>query len=246
MSLEGKVALVTGGSRGLGRVMVEGLAAAGADVVVASRKQEACAVVADHVRDTYGRRALAIGCNVSHWAQCDALVEKVYAEFGRIDVLVNNAGLSPLYPSLDQVDEALFDKVLDLNLKGPFRLMALIGARMAAAGGGSIINITSAEAVRPSPHAAPYAAAKAALNNLTESVARAYGPTVRVNAIQCGAFLTDIATHWSPELVDELGARSALQRCGNPEEILGAALYFAGDQSSFCTGAILRLDGAII
>lgn len=159
-SLSDKVVLVTGGSRGLGREMVLAFAEAGADVVIASRKLDGCVELADEVRSTYGRRALPVACNVSDWAQCDALVDTVYAEFGTVDVLVNNAGMSLLYPSLDQVTEAMFDKVIGVNLKGPFRLSAVIGTRMAAVGGGSIINISSIEAARPEPLAVPYAAAR--------------------------------------------------------------------------------------
>ena len=131
-ALTDKVALVTGGSRGLGREMVLAFARAGADVVIASRKKEGCESVARDV-EALGRRALAVACHVGEWAQCDALVETAYAHFGRVDVLVNNAGMSPLYPSLVEVTEALWDKVLAVNLKGAFRLSALVGARMQAA-----------------------------------------------------------------------------------------------------------------
>lgn len=241
--MTGRVAVVTGGSRGLGRAMVEAFAARGADVVVASRKTDGCESVARTVRDRYGRRALAVGCNVSHWEQCDRLVDAAYGEFGRVDVLVNNAGLSPLYPSLDEVSEALWDKVIGVNLKGPFRLSSLVGTRMSQAGGGSIINISSTEAARPQPNALPYAAAKAGLNALTEGLARAFGPKVRVNAIQCGPFRTDISRAWPPGTVERLSAATALGRCGEPSDIVGAALYLASDASAFCTGAVLRLDG---
>ncbi|MGW4364227.1 SDR family NAD(P)-dependent oxidoreductase [Nocardia takedensis] len=243
MSLTDKVVVVTGGSRGLGREMVLAFAAAGADVVVASRKLDACAALADEVRATHGRRALPVACNVSEWDQCDALVETVYAEFGRVDVLVNNAGLSPLYPSLDQVSEALFDKVIGVNLKGPFRLSALIGARMVAAGGGSIINVSSIEAVRPEPFAVPYSAAKAGLNALTGGLAQTFAPTVRVNTIQCGPFATDISLAWPDALREELTKHNALRRVGEPNEVVGAALFFATDASAFCTGSTLALDG---
>ncbi|MBO0706360.1 MAG: SDR family oxidoreductase, partial [Candidatus Dormibacteraeota bacterium] len=162
---------------------------------------------------------------------------------GRVDVLVNNAGLSPLYPSLEEVTEALFDKVIGVNLRGPFRLASLIGTRMARGAGGSIINISSMEAIRPAPEALPYAAAKAGLNALTEGMARAFAPSVRVNAIQCGPFLTDISTHWTQDAVQGLVDRAALGRCGEPEEVVGAALFFATAASSYCTGAVLRLDG---
>lgn len=243
MSLTDKVVVVTGGSRGLGREMVLGFAAEGAHVVIASRKFDGCAELAEQVRASYGVRALPVACNVSDWGQCDALVETVYAEFGRVDVLINNAGLSPLYPSLDQVSEALFDKVIGVNLKGPFRLSALIGTRMAAAGGGSIINISSLEAVRPEPFAVPYSAAKAGLNALTGGLAQTFAPSVRVNTIQCGPFATDIAKAWPDALREELTKHNAQRRVGEPGEIVGAALFFATEASAFCTGSTLAIDG---
>ena len=130
-TLSGKIALVTGGSRGLGREMVLAFAERGADVIIASRKLAVCQALASEVEGRFGRQALALPANVSHWEECDALVEAAYEHFGRVDVLVNNAGLSPLYPTLDAVEEALFDKVIGVNLKGPFRLTALIGSRIA-------------------------------------------------------------------------------------------------------------------
>ncbi|MEZ0338397.1 SDR family NAD(P)-dependent oxidoreductase [Mycobacterium sp. pV006] len=243
--MSGQVVVVTGGSRGMGREMVRAFAAQGAHVVIASRKLSNCEALADEVRAHAGVRALPVECNVSDWADCDRLVEAAYGEFDRVDVLVNNAGMSPLYPSLDQVDEALYDKVLGVNLKGPFRLSASIGSRMAADGGGSIINISSVAAIRPDPHTVPYAAAKAGLNALTEGMAQAFAPKVRVNAIQCGPFLTDISEAWTPQMRERMEGSVALRRCGEPDEVLGAVLYFAGAQSSFCTGAILRLDGGM-
>ncbi|MFE3000921.1 SDR family NAD(P)-dependent oxidoreductase [Nocardia sp. NPDC059246] len=243
--MDGQVVVVTGGSRGMGKEMVTAFAQRGAHVVIASRKVENCEVLAEKIASEYGVRALPVRCNVSSWSDCDELVDKVYDEFGRVDVLVNNAGLSPLYPSLDQVSEAMFDKVIGINLKGPFRLAVAIGTRMAAAGGGSIINISSVAAIRPDPHSLPYAAAKAGLNALTEGLAQALGPSVRVNGIQCGAFLTDVSTAWTPEIREQLGDAVALGRCGEPEEVLGAVLYFATSASSFSTGAILRLDGGM-
>ncbi|APA99312.1 SDR family NAD(P)-dependent oxidoreductase [Nocardia seriolae] len=241
--LSGKVSVVTGGSRGLGREMVLALAEAGSDVVIASRKLEACEELASDVRAETGRRALAVACNVGDWAQCEALVEAAYGEFGTVDVLINNAGMSLLYPSLDQVSEAMFDKVIATNLKGPFRLSALIGARMAAAGGGSIVNISSIEAAHPEPMAVPYAAAKAGVEALSVGLARTYGPAVRVNTIRCGPFDTDIAKAWPAEMRAELARHTALGRIGVPADIVGAALFFASDASTFCTGATLALDG---
>ena len=241
--LSGKVALVTGGSRGLGRAMVLGFAAHGADVIIASRKFDACEAVAAEVR-AMGRRALPVAAHVGRWGDCDALVNHVYAQFGRIDVLVNNAGMSPLYGKLSEVPEEMFDKVLAVNLKGPFRLSALIGERMAEGDGGSIINVSSVAAVNPAPNAEPYGAAKAGLNNLTRSFAFAFGPKVRVNSIMAGPFLTDISKAWDMEVFKQRAAtRIALKRGGEADEIVGAALYFASAASSFTTGAILRVDG---
>jgi NAD(P)-dependent dehydrogenase (short-subunit alcohol dehydrogenase family) len=243
--LEGKVALVTGGSRGLGKAMVLAFADAGADVVVTSRKLENCRAVAAEV-EARGRRALAVACHVGHWDELDGLVEQSYDAFGRVDVLVNNAGMSPLYPDLVSVTEELWDKVVGVNLKGPFRLTALVGTRMAAGPyGGSIINVSSTGSLRPAPDMLPYDAAKSGLNTLTEGFAKAFGPTVRVNCIMAGPFLTDIAKAWDPAILERGMPNHALGRAGRVEEIVGAALYFATDASSFTSGAILRVDGGI-
>jgi NAD(P)-dependent dehydrogenase (short-subunit alcohol dehydrogenase family) len=242
--LTGKVALVTGGSRGLGRAMVLAFAERGADVVITSRKIDACEELAKEVEQRFGRKALAHASNVSHWDQMDALADAAYAAFGKVDVLVNNAGLSPLYPSVDAVTEALYDKVLGVNLKGPFRLSAVVGTRMAEGEGGSIINVSSTASIRPGPDVIPYAAAKAGLNAMTEGFARALGPKVRVNCIMAGPFLTDISKAWDMKAFEARAkVGMALRRGGQPEEVVGAALYFASEASSFCTGAILKLDG---
>ena len=242
--LTDKVILVTGGSRGLGKEMAYAFAQCGADVVIASRKIDNCIAVADDITATTGRRALPIACHVGDWGQIDAMVERVYSEFGRIDVLVNNAGMSPLYPSLPELGEALYDKVFDVNLKGPFRLMATVGDRMTRHGGGSIINVSSIAAARPTANVVPYSAAKAGLNAMTVGFAHAFGPTVRVNCIQAGPFLTDISEAWDLEAVKkDMQRRFAMKRPGNPDEVIGAALYFASDASSWTTGAVLPVDG---
>ena len=239
-----KVVVVTGGSRGLGRAMVEAFAARGADVVITSRKLPACEMLAQSVTETTCRRALGVACHVGHWDQCDQLFDTVYEEFGRCDVLVNNAGMSPLYDSLGSVTEALFQKVIDVNLKGPFRLSAKFGEQMMEDGGGSIINVSSIAAVKPTPDEAAYGAAKAGINNMTVSFARAFGPTVRVNTIMPGPFMTDISNAWDLDAFAERARNEIpLARGGEPEEVIGAALYFGSAASSYTTGAVLKIDG---
>ena len=242
--LSGRVALVTGGSRGLGKEMVVAFAEAGADVIVASRKLDACQAVADEVTSTTGRRALPVACHVGKWDDVDRLVETAYDEFGKVDVLVNNAGMSPLYPDPASVTEDLYDKVFAVNLKGPFRLTALVGTRMAAGEGGSIINISSAGSLSPGAEIIPYASAKAGLNAMTVGFARAFGPKVRVNCIVPGAFMTDVTKAWDLDAFEKTAAQFfALGRGGDPAEIVGTALYFASDASSYTTGALLVVDG---
>ncbi|MBV7706894.1 SDR family oxidoreductase [Nocardia nova] len=241
-SLAGKVALVTGGSRGLGRQMVLAFAAAGADVVITSRKAEACEAVAKEVA-ALGRRALAVSCHVGKWDRIDALVEAAYAEFGKVDVLVNNAGMSPLAPSSAQTGEELFDKIVDVNFKGPFRLCALVGERMAAGEGGSIINVSSSGALMPQPGFGPYSGAKAGLNALTQVFAREYAPKVRVNTISAGPFLTDISKAWSEQA--RRFTPSAVGRPGDPAEIVTTALYLASPASSYTTASLIRVDGGL-
>ncbi|GIW13984.1 MAG: short-chain dehydrogenase [Tepidiforma sp.] len=236
-SLEGKVALVTGGSRGLGREMVLAFAHAGADVIIASRKLDACERLAEEVVRETGRRALPVACHVGEWGQVEDLARRAFEEFGRVDVLVNNAGMSPIYDHVANVTEALYDKVLDVNLKGPFRLTALVGTKMAEGNGGSIIMISSTASLHPAPDVIPYAAAKAGLNAMTVGFARAFAPKVRVNCIVPGPFLTDISKAWDMEAFKERARTSIpLQRGGEPREIVGAALYLASDASSYTTG----------
>jgi NAD(P)-dependent dehydrogenase (short-subunit alcohol dehydrogenase family) len=242
--LTGRVAVITGGSRGLGKEMALAFARHGADVVIASRKADACVELAKEIVDTTGRRALGVGAHVGRWDDCTALYERVYDEMGHCEVLVNNAGMSPLYPSLAEVTEELYDKVFGVNLKGPFRLSALFGTRMAQENGGSIINVSSIASVQPSPTELPYGTFKAGLNSMTLGMARAFGPKVRVNCIMPGPFLTDISKAWDLDSFNK-GAKATipLQRGGEPDEVVGAALYFASDASSYTTGAILKIDG---
>ncbi len=240
--LTDRVVLVTGGSRGLGREMAFAAARCGADVVIASRKYDNCVATAAEIEAETGRAALPYGVHVGRWAELDGLVQAVYGRFGRLDVLVNNAGMSPVYDSLNDVTETLFDSVVNLNLKGPFRLSVLAAERMVAAGGGVIVNVSTHGSLHPQPSYLPYAMAKAGLNAMTEGLARAYGPAVRVNTLMPGPFFTDIAKAWSFGDTNPF-AGYALQRAGDPAEIVGAALFLMSDASSYTTGSILRADG---
>jgi NAD(P)-dependent dehydrogenase (short-subunit alcohol dehydrogenase family) len=239
--LTGKVALVTGGSRGLGYQMVRAFAEHGADVIIASRKMANCETVADEMR-ALGRRALPYQVHAARWPEIDALIEAAYAEFGRVDILVNNAGMSPPMPS-HEVTEELFDSVVGLNFKGPFRLATRIAKRMYDGDGGVVVNVSSSGALMPTPNVIPYGSAKAALNAMTRSLAAEYGPKVRVNTLSPGPFLTDISKAW-PEAQRER-TPSAAGRPGRPEEIVTAALFLVSPASSFTTGAIVRVDGGL-
>ncbi|MDV6262746.1 SDR family NAD(P)-dependent oxidoreductase [Rhodococcoides yunnanense] len=243
--LSGRVALITGGSRGLGKAMAFGLAQAGADVIIASRDFESCQVTAEEIEQATGRRAFPIAAHVGKWDALDSLVDASYEHFGKVDILINNAGMSPLYDSVDTISEALFDKVLGVNLKGPFRLAALIGTRMAQGHGGSIINISSAASTKPRPDVLPYAAAKAGLNAITVGLAKTFGPSVRTNAIMAGTFLTDVSNAWDMEAFGKRAETFAAKRGGDPNEIVGAALYLASDASSYTTGSIITVDGGM-
>jgi NAD(P)-dependent dehydrogenase (short-subunit alcohol dehydrogenase family) len=240
--LTGRIAVVTGGTRGLGLAMVRAFASAGADVVVVSRKPDACNDVVASLR-AEGLKAAGCACHVGHWGELEPLVEGIYRDFGRIDVLVNNAGISPMYGKLSDITEELFDKVIGVNLKGPFRLAALVGERMVADGGGSIINVSSTGAARPTSDIVPYASAKAGVNAMTIGLAHAFGPTVRVNAIMPGPFLTTIAQSWDMDVFAERARTFPMRRAGDSDEIVGAALYFASDASTYTTGSILTVDG---
>lgn len=245
VGLTGKLAVVTGGSRGLGRAMVLAFAEAGADVVIVSRTLEACADLARTVEERFGVRAWPYACHVGRWGELDALVDAAWAHTGRVDVWVNNAGMSPVYDRLVDVSEKLFDSVVNINMKGPFRLCALVGQRMADTGGGSVINISSTGSIRPEPSIIPYAASKAALNALTAGFAAAHGPSVRFNVVMAGPFRTDATAGWGEDVHAAIAERHAMGRIGEPEEVVGAVLYLASDASSYTTGATIRVDGGI-
>ncbi len=243
--LTGKVAVITGGSRGIGRAVAEGLADAGADVVIASRKLDACEEAAKQIEGATGRRALGVACHVGRWEDCDSLVESVYDAFGRCDVLVNNAGMSPLYDGLDSVTKDLYDKVHAVNASGPFRLSALFGTKMAAGEGGSIINVTTAGSLRPNATDLPYAMAKASLNALTLGLAEAWAPKVRANLVMPGAFDTDITKAWDPGAKEQAAKINPMGRIGTPSDMVGVCLLLSSSAGSYINGAQILVDGGL-
>jgi NAD(P)-dependent dehydrogenase (short-subunit alcohol dehydrogenase family) len=221
--------------------MVRTFAEHGADVIVASRKLDNCEKVAEEMR-AMGRRALAVSVHAARWDSLDSLVETAYEWAGHVDILVNNAGMGPAVPS-HEVTEQLFDSVVGLNFKGPFRLASQIAKRMYDGDGGSIINVSSSGSLMPMPGVVPYGSAKAALNAMTRSLAAEYGPKVRVNTISPGPFLTDISKAWTDDA--RQSSPNAAGRPGSPEEIAGAALFLASPAASFVTDALLRVDGGL-
>lgn len=244
ISLRDRVAVITGGSRGLGRAMARGLCQAGATVAIASRKRDACEALAAELRES-GGRASAHAFDAADWASCDHLFAEVTECWGGADILVNNAGKSPVQPSSLETDEAAFDHVIAVNLRSAFRLSALFGDQMARRGKGAIINVSSTGALRPEPGFAPYAAAKAGLHILTQTFAKEFGPAVRVNTVMPGPFHTDGTKSWSRSegFAEHARSHMPLGRGGEPEEIVGAVLYLASDLASYVTGSCLAVDG---
>jgi NAD(P)-dependent dehydrogenase (short-subunit alcohol dehydrogenase family) len=243
VDFSGQVVLITGGSRGLGLAMASTFAANGAHVIVSSRKVDACKAAAAEIRAT-GGSASAIACHAGEWQSLDTLVQRALAEQGRIDVLINNAGMAPTAPRSVDMTEALFDKIVAVNFKGPFRLSALVAEEMKQRGGGAIVNITSTGAIKPEPSFNVYAASKGALNIMTRSQAMEFGPSVRVNAIMAGPFWTDMSKSWREQADRE--STAAMQRIGRPHEIVSTAMYLASPASSFTTGTIIQLDGGVL
>ncbi|MEO6091820.1 MAG: glucose 1-dehydrogenase [Novosphingobium sp.] len=235
----GKVALVTGGSRGLGYQMVKAFAERGADCIIASRKLENCEKVAEEVR-ALGRKALAVSVHAGKWPELDRLVEVAYTAFGRVDILVNNAGMSPRVPS-HEISEQLFDSVVNLNFKGPFRLASQVAKRMADGDGGCIINVTSSGSMMPLPQVVAYGSSKAALNAMSRSLAWEYAPKVRVNTLSPGAFRTDIVEAWPDKGKGPIDIPRG--HAAEPENIVTAALFLASPASVNVTGSLVRCDG---
>ncbi|MEW9855588.1 SDR family NAD(P)-dependent oxidoreductase [Novosphingobium sp. M1R2S20] len=244
IDLSGHVAVVTGGSRGLGRAIARGLSQAGASVAIASRKLDACEALADELVGR-GGLASAHAFDASEWDSCDRLFTEVTERWGGANILVNNAGKSPVEPSSIETSEAAFDHVIAVNLRSAFRLCALFGEQMQQRGKGTIVNVSSSGALRPEPGFAPYAAAKAGLHVLTQTFAKEFGPAVRVNTVMPGPFHTDGTKAWSRTdgFAEHARKNMPLGRGGEPEEIVGAVLYLVSDLSSYATGSCLAVDG---
>jgi NAD(P)-dependent dehydrogenase (short-subunit alcohol dehydrogenase family) len=242
--LTGRVALITGGSRGLGLSMARGFAAAGAKVVLSSRKADACAEAAAIVNDE-GGDALAAPCHMGDVAQIRALVETVDAHHGRLDIVVNNAA-NPLKQGLDDLTEDGWDKSQGVNIRGPVFLAQAALPHLRRSANGSIINVLSVAAFSGAPQQLSYGAAKAALLNLTKSTARALAADgIRVNAIAPGPFSTYMVTSGTDEFQHAAASGTLQKRLADPDEIIGAALLLASDAGSFITGTCITVDGGM-
>ncbi|MFC1932039.1 SDR family NAD(P)-dependent oxidoreductase [Chloroflexota bacterium] len=245
-SLEGQVALVTGGSRGIGKATAIGFAKAGADVVVVSRKLPDLEEVASEIRGL-GRKSLAVEAHIGRMEQIGSLVEKVVAEFGKIDILVNNAGTSPVFtPSVD-LEEGAWDAIMNLNLKGLFFLSQAVARVMREHGGGKIINVASVDGYKPEVNIGAYAISKAGVIMATKVMAVELAQyNIRVNVIAPGTVHTrlgDSRFEVAPGYDKELLERTPLRRIAEPEEIVGAMIYLASGASSFVTGQTFIVDG---
>lgn len=244
--LSGKVCLVTGANRGLGRAVAVGLAGAGGDVVIACRDEASGAPVAREV-EALGRRALTVPCDIGRWPDIDALVNRTYEAFGRCDVLVNNAGITHDPLPLANVDEAMFDRYYQINTKGPMHLAATVAQRMAQGGGGSIVNIVTFGAVKAGGYLSMYCSSKAAMRSLSRTMAEEWAPMgIRVNAIAPGPFMTDMLSGLAKNtegFMDFAVQTTLLKRAAQPHEIVGPVVFLASDAASYVTGQTLAVCG---
>ncbi|MCH2173876.1 SDR family oxidoreductase [Myxococcota bacterium] len=247
--LTGKVALVTGSTKGLGHSMAKGLAQAGAQVIVNGRRQEDCDAAARKLADETGGEFTGMACHMGDWSQIESLVERAYGECGRVDVLVNNAGINPAPVMLADCTQEYWDKVYDVNLKGPMRLAALVAPRMGEMGGGSIINVTTLGAYMGGPSVGVYTSCKAALNNLTRVMAAEWVSLgVRVNALAPGPFMSEMmkgADRVNPNFSRGSAAATLMKRVADCDEVIGSVVYLASDASSFVTGTDLKVSGGL-
>lgn len=248
IDLNGKVALVTGGSRGLGKQMCLGLAKAGADVIVASRKIDSCLTLVKEIEAT-GRKGLAVAAHMGKLTDLDNLIEQSYAHFGHVDILVNNAGMNPAIGPLSEMEPEYFQKLFDVNTKGPWYLASRMAPKMAETGGGSIINVISVGGIKPTAYQGAYATTKAALHAMTKVMAAEWaGSNIRVNNLAPGSYHSDLfdsATKMPGFLEGSIEA-SLQKRVAETEEIIGPVLYLASEMSAFTTGTTIVSDGGFL
>ena len=243
--LDGKVALVTGASKGIGEAMARGLAEFGAKVVVSSRKQEAVDAVAEAFRAD-GLEATGIAANIGNIEQAHALVDKTVAAYGGLDIIINNAAANPVFGPIQQTEERAFDKIIDVNLKGPFELCKKAYPILKERGGGSIINISSIGGLTPESGIGIYSVSKAGINNLTMAMAQDWGAdNIRVNAICPGLIKTKFSEAlWNNEaILKRFLQHIPLKRAGTADDIAGLAVYLASDAAAYCTGGVYMIDG---
>jgi NAD(P)-dependent dehydrogenase (short-subunit alcohol dehydrogenase family) len=247
--LTDRVSVITGATKGLGRSMAQGLAEAGSDVVIVSRKADLCEQVAREIEGSTGRRALPVACHMGEWNSIPALVDRIYDEFGKIDVLVNNAGIHPAPSTMIDMSEEYFDKLCAVNLKGPIRLSTLVAPRMGESGGGSIINVTTIGAYSAGPGVGTYTGLKAGLLNFTKTMAAEWvSMNVRVNALSPGPFLTEMmkgTAKFDDGFVDRSGEATLMGRVADPDEIIGLTLFLASDASGYVTGEDYAIAGGM-
>lgn len=244
IDMTGKVAVVNGASRGIGEAIARGLASCGAQLVLSSRSQDSVQAVADAI-EADGGKAVATACHAGHLDEIDALFKFVNDQFGRLDILINNAATNPYYGPATGLPPEAFDKTVEVNLKGPYFMSSKAIPLMIESGGGSIVNVSSIMALNPMPGQSVYAMTKAGLVSLTKSFAREYGHQgIRVNAILPGL----IETRFASALVDDPGIQKWLSRLpagrvGQPEDMVSGVLYLASDQAAYTTGTTLVMDG---
>lgn len=243
--LKGKVAIITGSSKGIGKSIARGLAESGARVVISSRKQDAVDAVAQSFADL-GLQAMGIQCHIGDAGERENLISKTVEAFGRIDILVNNAAINPYYGPLEGSDEGVFDKIMEVNVKAPWLLSNLALPHMKKGGGGSVINISSVEGLRPGFGLGLYSATKSALISLTQNQAKEWGRYgVRANVICPGLIKTKFSQGlWADEaLVARLSKQLPLGRIAQPDEMAGLVMLLASDAGSYMTGGVYVADG---
>ncbi|MEM7370122.1 MAG: glucose 1-dehydrogenase [Bacteroidota bacterium] len=245
--LTDKVAIITGASKGIGKAIAYAMGKAGAKVVISSRKQEAVDVVVEEFKAA-GIEAAGIACNVGKMDQIPGLIQGTLDTFGRIDIVVNNAGTNPAFGPITQLEDWAYDKIMDVNLRGPYELARKAHPHLKANGGGSVINISSVEGFTPSEGLGIYSVSKAALIMMTKVMANEWGrDKIRVNAICPGFIRTKLSQGIldNPQLYKMIMAKQAVKHDGQPEDIAGTAVLLASDQSKFLTGTSITIDGGL-